>query len=47
LVKIKVVVPTKLSREEMELYNRLKEFDKKRELKPGKSFKEKLRSFFF
>jgi molecular chaperone DnaJ len=47
LVKIKVVVPTKLSREEMELYNRLKEFDKKRELKPGKSFKEKLRGFFF
>ena len=47
LVKIKVVVPTKLSREETELYNRLKEFDKKRELKPGKSFKEKLRGFFF
>ena len=47
LVKIKVVVPTKLSREETELYHRLKEFDKKRELKPGKSFKEKLRGFFF
>lgn len=47
LVKIKVIVPTKLSREEIELYNRLKEFDKKRELKPGKSFKEKLRGFFF
>ena len=46
IVKIVVVTPTKLSRDEVELYTRLREFDKKRDLKPGKSFVSKLRSYF-
>jgi hypothetical protein len=41
-----VIVPTKLSREEIELYNRLKEFDKKRELKLVRALREVERFFF-
>lgn len=46
IVRAIVVTPTKLSKEETELYTRLKEFDHKRELKPGKSFLHKLREYF-
>lgn len=46
IVRIIVVIPTKLSKEEQEAYTRLKEFDAKRELKPGKSFLNKLRDIF-
>lgn len=46
IVRVIVVTPTKLSREETELYTKLKDHDKKRELKPGKGFLDKLREFF-
>ena len=46
IVRAIVVTPTKLSKEETELYTKLKEHDKKRELKPGKSFLSKLREYF-
>lgn len=46
IVRAIVVTPTKLNKEETELYTRLKEFDKKREMKPGKSFLAKLREYF-
>ena len=46
IVRAIVVTPTKLSKEETELYTRLKDFDHKRELKPGKSFLHKLREYF-
>ncbi|HNX38378.1 MAG TPA: molecular chaperone DnaJ [Candidatus Cloacimonadota bacterium] len=46
IVKVTVVTPTKISKEETELYTKLKEFDKKRDLKPGKSFFSKLRDYF-
>ena len=46
IVKVNVITPTRLSREETELYQRIREFDNKRVLKPGKSFRDKLRDFF-
>ncbi len=46
IVRTIVVTPTKLSKDENELYHRLKEFDSKRELKPGKSFLNKLKDLF-
>ncbi len=46
IVRAIVVTPTKLSKEETELYTRLKDFDHKRDLKPGKSFLNKLREYF-
>lgn len=46
IVRINVVTPHRPSREETDLYKRLAELNKKRELKPGKSFKEKLKEFF-
>lgn len=46
IVRAIVVTPTKLAKEETELYNRLKEFDHKRDLKPGKGFLNKLREYF-
>ncbi len=46
IVRAIVVTPTKLNKEETELYTRLKDFDHKRELKPGKSFLSKLRDYF-
>ncbi|MEA3476409.1 MAG: molecular chaperone DnaJ [Candidatus Cloacimonadota bacterium] len=45
-VKIIVVIPTKLSSEEREYYKRLEIFDEKRNLKPGKTFFEKLKEYF-
>lgn len=45
-VKIRVVIPTKLSREEEELYKKLMQFDQKRDLKPGKGFFEKMKNYF-
>jgi molecular chaperone DnaJ len=45
-VKIRVVISTKLSREEEELYKKLMQFDQKRDLKPGKSFFEKMKNYF-
>ncbi len=46
IVRVNVVTPTRLSREESDIYKRLAEIDNKRELKPGKSFREKLKDFF-
>ncbi len=46
IVRVNVVTPTKLSREQTELYQKLKELEKKHELKPGKSFRDKLKDFF-
>lgn len=46
IVRVVVVTPTKLSKEETELYQRLKEHDAKREMKPGRSFFSKLRDYF-
>ncbi|MEN6445749.1 MAG: molecular chaperone DnaJ [Candidatus Cloacimonas sp.] len=46
IVRIIVVTPTKISRDEADVYAKLKEFDKKRDLKPGKSFLSKLKSYF-
>ena len=46
IVRVNVITPTRISREETDLYQRLREFDKKRELKPGKSFLNKLKDFF-
>ena len=46
LVKLMVVIPNKLSKEETELYTQLKAFDHKRELKPSKSFIHKMKEFF-
>jgi len=45
IVSITVVMPTKLSRDETELYQKLREYDKKRDMKPGRSFLHKLRDF--
>lgn len=46
LVKIVVIIPTKLTREEQEIYEKLREHDCKRELKPGKKFIKKLKEYF-
>jgi molecular chaperone DnaJ len=46
IVRITVVIPTKLSKEENDLFTQLKEFDSKRDLKPGKSFFSKLKEYF-
>ncbi|MDD3282148.1 MAG: molecular chaperone DnaJ [Candidatus Cloacimonetes bacterium] len=46
LVQVIVVIPTKINKEETELFTRLKEFDSKRELKPGRGFFSKLRDYF-
>lgn len=46
IVRINLVTPTKLSREENELYQKLREFDRKRDMKPGHSFLHKLRDMF-
>jgi len=46
IVRAILVTPTKLSREETELFTKLKEFDHKRELKPGKNFISKLKDYF-
>ncbi len=46
IVRINVVTPNRLAREESDLYKRLAEINTKRELKPGKSFREKLKEFF-
>ena len=46
IVRTVVVIPSKLSHEEAELYKRLREFDLKRDLKPGKSFLSKMKGYF-
>jgi molecular chaperone DnaJ len=46
IVRINVIIPTKVSGEEKELYKRLRQFDSKRELKPGKSFLNKIKDLF-
>lgn len=46
LVEIVVVTPTRLSKEEAELFSQLKNYDAKRELKPGKSFATRLKEYF-
>jgi len=46
IVKVILVTPTKISREEQEIYEKLREFDLKREMKPGKGFFKKLRDYF-
>lgn len=45
-IKIRVVIPTKLSKEEEELYRKLMPIDQKRDFKPGKSFFEKMKEYF-
>ena len=45
-VKIIVVIPHKLSNEEKELYSKIAPFDKQRNLKPGRSFFEKIKDYF-
>ena len=45
-VKIIVVIPNKLSSEEKELYSKIVPFDEKRNLKPGRSFFEKIKNYF-
>jgi molecular chaperone DnaJ len=46
IVKVTVVTPTRISREETELYQKLREFDRKREMKPGHSFLNRLKNIF-
>ncbi|MDD2506232.1 MAG: molecular chaperone DnaJ [Candidatus Cloacimonetes bacterium] len=46
IVRVVVVIPTKISKEETEMFTKLKEYDAKRELKPGKGFFSKLRDYF-
>lgn len=46
IVRISVITPTKLSKEETELFTKLKSFDSKRKLEPGKSFLSKLKDIF-
>ncbi|MCB5267156.1 MAG: molecular chaperone DnaJ [Candidatus Cloacimonetes bacterium] len=46
IVKVVLVTPTKISREEQDIYEKLREFDLKREMKPGKGFFKKLRDYF-
>ncbi|GAB1467574.1 molecular chaperone DnaJ [Candidatus Cloacimonadota bacterium] len=46
IVRAIVVTPTKLSKEEIELFTQLKGHDHKRQMKPGKSFLSKLREYF-
>lgn len=46
LVKIVVITPTKLNKEEQALFEKLREFDSKRELKPGRSFLKRLKDYF-
>ncbi len=46
IVRVNVVTPSRLSREESEIYKHLAEINSKRELKPGKSFRENLKDFF-
>jgi len=45
-VKAKVVVPKHLSKQEKELYQKIRPFDEDRDLKPGKSFFEKVKNYF-
>ncbi len=45
-VKISVFTPTKLSKEEKDLFNQLAEFDSDKNLRPDKSFFSKLKNFF-
>lgn len=45
-IKTRVIVPTKLSKDEQELYQKIKPFDDDRDLKPGKSFFEKVKDYF-
>jgi len=45
-VKIIVVIPHRLSSEEKELYSKIAPFDKQRNLKPGRSFFDKIKDYF-
>lgn len=45
-IKIVVVIPAKISNEERDYYKKLEIFDAKRNLKPGKTFFEKLKEYF-
>lgn len=45
-VRVILVTPTKLNKDETELYKKLSEYDKKRDMKPGRSFLQKLRQMF-
>lgn len=46
IVRINLVTPTKLSKDETDIFTKLKEYDKKRKLEPGKSFLSKLKDIF-
>ncbi|MBS3740937.1 MAG: molecular chaperone DnaJ [Candidatus Cloacimonetes bacterium] len=45
-IKAKIVIPKNLSKEEKELYEKIKPYDEERDLKPGKSFFEKVKNYF-
>lgn len=45
-VKVSVFTPTKLGKDEKELFNKLSAFDSEKNLRPDKSFFSKLKSFF-
>lgn len=45
-IKIIVVIPTKITSEEHDYYKKLETFDARRNLKPGKTFFEKLKEYF-
>ncbi len=46
IVRIIVVTPTRLSKDEQELFTNLKEFDKRHKLEPGRGFISRLKDFF-
>ena len=46
IVRVTVVTPTRISKEESELYQKLREHDMKREMKPGYKFLRRLKEFF-
>ena len=45
-IQIHIVIPKNISKSENELYKKIHTFDEKRELKPGKSFFEKVKEYF-
>jgi molecular chaperone DnaJ len=45
-VKVMVITPTSLNREETDLFKKLGNFDEAKKFSPGKKFFSKMRSFF-
>lgn len=46
IVRAVLITPTKIAKEETELYTKLREFDNKRDLKPGRGFFSKIKDYF-